>query len=433
MVENSEYDALGELFRRKLEDHRVEVDSDGWKKIERSLGNDPNDKPNIIWLWRIAAMVAAASVAALLLFNDSNAPESGDSLISELQDTVRNVASTRNAEPVSATPANEDVAGQSGNEEIAIGNVASFRHAELVAVSPANEDIVGQSGNDASAIGNDTDAVRSITQSYNDSINLLISYLIAKNDSIKKIISYSDIEEILFEDETDDNTSKRWLLAAVFGIGSYNNGIDASQSSGVSKSSIAENSSGNIYATGLSSNIMSFDNMNEDDFTNISHSPPFSLGIKARTGGSDKNAGIETGLIYTYLSSRYKWSNHNVFQGLHYIGIPVNFVGYLGNSKTGAWRFYFSGGFMVEKGLRAIYRQERTWIREHRYTTVKSSINGLQWSLNGAMGISHKLEKGFGIYFEPSVGYSFKNNQPVSIRTQMPVYIGISLGINYEL
>ena len=68
MTDNNEYDALGELFRRKLEDHRIEVDGNGWNEIERSLANR-NRKAATIWLWRIGTMAAAASVAALLIFN----------------------------------------------------------------------------------------------------------------------------------------------------------------------------------------------------------------------------------------------------------------------------------------------------------------------------------------------------------------------------
>ena len=175
--------------------------------------------------------------------------------------------------------------------------------------------------------------------------------------------------------------------------------------------------------------------MTKDDFTNISHSPPFSFGIMASKSRED-GAGLEFGLVYTYLASRFdwsNWSNNRAYQGLHYIGIPVNLVGYLGKSKPDKWRVYLSGGIMVEKGLRAVYRQEMRSGNEIRNTTVRSSINGLQWSLNGGMGITRRLEKGFGIYIEPRVGYSFDNKQPISIRTESPVYFGINFGLNYKL
>ena len=168
------------------------------------------------------------------------------------------------------------------------------------------------------------------------------------------------------------------------------------------------------------------------DFSNITHRPPFSFGITARKS-LGKSGGLESGLAYIYLASRYEWSGYNVHQGLHYVGIPVNMVVYLWKSNPN-WRIYLSGGCMVEKGLRGIYRQERMREGEHRITTVKSSsINGWQWSLNSALGVNYRLEKGWGIYFEPCVGYSLDCNQPVSIRTETPVYFGINLGLNFEL
>ena len=87
---------------------------------------------------------------------------------------------------------------------------------------------------------------------------------------------------------------------------------------------------------------------------------------------------------------------------------------------------------MAEKGLRVIYRQTSSWGSETRTTTVKTSIDGLQWSLNGALGINYRFDKGFGIYLEPRVGYCFDNDPPISMRTEWPIFIGVNMGLNYE-
>jgi hypothetical protein len=197
--------------------------------------------------------------------------------------------------------------------------------------------------------------------------------------------------------------------------------------------------SGNLYAVEMSDNIRSFDDMYKEDFTSITHKPPLSFGITARKNFG-KRLGVESGLVYTYLSSNFEWTewdiNYTAHQSLHYLGIPVNMVAYLWNPNP-SWRIYFSGGFTGEKGLRAIYTQHRKtewqWNNAIYTTTVKKKIDGLQWSLNSAVGVNYKFHKEFGIYFEPRVGYSFDNNQPISIRTEWPVYIGINVGLNYEL
>jgi hypothetical protein len=141
--------------------------------------------------------------------------------------------------------------------------------------------------------------------------------------------------------------------------------------------------------------------------------------------------------MYTFLSSRFEWTiwqtNYKAHQNLHYVGIPVNLIVYLGNSKSKNWRFYFLGGFMLEKGIRAMYKQEEKWGNYIRTTTVKSSIDGAQWSLNGGFGVSYKLQKNWYLHFEPRLGYSCKNHQPVSVRTEYPVHFGVNLGLNYTI
>ena len=263
---------------------------------------------------------------------------------------------------------------------------------------------------------------------FEDSVTQLL------NDSSSHLFNNSVIQ-LFEEDEPNKKKTDKWLFAAVFGINdgfSDGNSNKYSQSSSVGVSPKMELSGNNDYAAYMSGNIRSFNNMSLDDFTNISHRPPLSFGITARKS-LGKRAGLESGFVYTYLASRYEWSGYDVQQGLHYVGVPANMVVYLWNSKPN-WQIYLSGGFMVEKGLRGIYKQERWHESEHRTTTVKSSsINGWQWSLNGALGINYRLEKGWGVYFEPRVGYSFDCNQPVSIRTEMPVFVGVSMGLNYQL
>jgi hypothetical protein len=171
--------------------------------------------------------------------------------------------------------------------------------------------------------------------------------------------------------------------------------------------------------------------MHREDFTNISHTLPFSVGITARKMLGNSVA-VESGLVYTFLSSRFDWTDYTAYQTLHYLGIPVNLIVYFGNPNYRNWRFYLLGGFTVEKGLRAIYKQEERQ-GNNNPITVRSSLDGFQWSLNGSLGISYTLEKNWSIHFEPRLAYSFDNNQPVSVRTEHPIYFGINLGLNYKL
>ena len=411
MTDNSEYDALGELFRQRLEYHRIPVDSNGWNEIEHRLGKQK--KKPAIWLWSVG-VAAAAVVAALLIIGRTVTDETTVTLVSQ-----------ETSPPAPLHKRGEETFFHT----LSAGEEQRARH-QYTQNLPKDSSVI--QGFKDSKIQRFND---SLTQLLSDSLTLSHSVTQSFSDSVTQLLSDSVIQ--LFEDdENDAKKTSKWLFAAAFGIGGYTDGF-----SDMSKALTADSyqkmglsGSDNRYAADMSSSIPSFSYMARETFTNISHRPPLSFGVTARKS-LGKHSGVESGLVYTYLASRFEWSDwsgYNVHQSLHYVGIPVNMVIYLWNSKSN-WQIYFSGGFMVEKGIRAIYRQERQQVSEQRITTVRSSIDGLQWSLNGALGVNRRLEKGWSIYFEPRAGYSFDCNQPVSIRTEWPVYFGIHLGLNYQL
>ena len=87
---------------------------------------------------------------------------------------------------------------------------------------------------------------------------------------------------------------------------------------------------------------------------------------------------------------------------------------------------------MAEKGLRSIYT-ENEYIEDRTITTKTiTNIDGLQWSVNGAIGTTYKFQRNWGIYFEPKVSHYFDNNQPISARTNQPTVIGLTAGIRYQ-
>jgi len=408
MLNNSEYDALGELFRQRLENHRIPVDGGGWDAIERRL--DKGKRKAVIWMWRIGAMAAAAAVAALFILKQPKIEQTYD------------IAQSQQSHPETISPSVEQ---QTEN------------------ISQSNVPII-QSTTHSKFKNNSITQLITHSKIDQDSITQLITHSKFENDSVTQLIAHSkfgvlDVSLVADnpdEDETDTRPEK-WLFAAAFGIGGHTDGLNPLEHKDMS-SNIASSTSGwkgmgmgNAYANNLSHNIQSFNTMSREQFSYYNHRPPFSFGVTVRKNPG-KVVGLESGLVYTYLSSNFKWAGHDAHQSLHYIGIPLNLAVNLWNANPN-WRIYLSGGCMVEKGLRAIYRQERHIPSEHRVTTVRSAIPNLQFSLSSAIGVNYRLDKGWGIYLEPRVGYSFNGNHPVSIRTEWPVYFGVNLGLNYEL
>ena len=422
MTGNYEYDAIGELFRQRFENHQMPVDDNDWDEIERRLGHKKNK--SIKWLW-IGGSAAAAAVALLVIINTVTYEPA------VMIATEKSVPAVQN-ETIPIITAQETTDDSIFNDsKIPLFNDSMIAFDEFVGIPFINDSVTQLLS-------------YSVIPSFNDSVTQLLSYSATPslNDSVTQSLSHSvtqslsysiTVDDIFEEDDLPAKKTDKWLLAAAFGMGGYadnSSNILVYDTYQAPSDYLGLSGSNNEYATDLSNSIQPFRFMDREDFTNLTHLPPLSFGITARKN-LGKYGGVESGLVYTYLSSRFEWSGYDVHQYLHYLGIPVNMVVYLGNSKSN-WRVYLSGGFMVEKGLRAIYRQERQIQSEHRITTVRSHIPGLQWSLNGGLGINYKLEKGWGIYFEPRFGFSFDCNQPVSIRTEYPIYFGVNLGLNYE-
>lgn len=121
---------------------------------------------------------------------------------------------------------------------------------------------------------------------------------------------------------------------------------------------------------------------------------------------------------------------YNTRLDLHYLGVPVNLVVKLWDHPK--WNIYLSGGMMLEKGLRSKLHQDKIGTDQFETLVEKKGIDGIQWSLNASAGVSYRLLKDWSIYLEPRLSYYFDNDQPVSIRTENSVIVGIGAGFRFE-
>jgi hypothetical protein len=249
----------------------------------------------------------------------------------------------------------------------------------------------------------------------------------AASDSVpaiskKRIIPNSLIAETDNEPTAPKKHKNEWLLAAAVGSGG------STSLNGVNEFVMAD--VGDKYFVAARPTYNSI--MAPNDFSQKNFMSPLSFGLTARMNLS-KTLGLESGLVYTYLLSTFEEHNFVSYDAslkLHYLGIPLNLVVQLW--KFPKWEVYVSGGGMVEKGLRSIYTQHQYIGNQTITTTANTKIDGLQWSLNGAVGTTYKLQRNIGIYFEPKFSYFFDNDQPVSARTDRPVVIGLTAGLRFQ-
>ena len=149
------------------------------------------------------------------------------------------------------------------------------------------------------------------------------------------------------------------------------------------------------------------------------HNQPLSFGLSYRKPLTT-NLSLESGLIYTYLSSNVKdlksSTPRSYKQKLHYLGVPVklnwNFYTY------NRFSFYASAGGAVEFGISGkIDGQSKRPTRP-------------QFSAQGGLGAQIAISKHVGLYFEPGVAYYFNDGSKLeTIRKEKPFNFNLSTGL----
>lgn len=425
-------DSFSENIRRKLENHEVPVDASLWDVIEsRVAGRKKKVIP--FWLW-ISGGAAVATLALLIslpfLFRQDKVYVEKTFQNTIPQETSRNVIAD-NRQQTGAAGLQQKNMDETAREEMPVKQSRSRKRA--ISIETDNDKIP--------VVKVQAEPVATNDKSYgNEKENLLVvnlsseDSLVARVDesttgqhvpeSKKRYIPDTLIEEP--ENVPDLKQKKRndWQLAASMGMGN-NNSLSTSNDF--------------IYADyrnkGLSEATTNYTRiMTPNEFSSQNYRIPVSFGLVFRKNLSN-SVGIESGLMYTYLSTTFEQQATFVSSDaelmLHYLGVPLNLVVKLWSNPN--WEIYLSGGVMGEKGLRSIYVQnQHIGNNQTITTTAKTNIDGLQWSLNGAMGTTYKLQRNIGIYFEPKFGYFFDNDQPVSARTGAPFVLGLTGGLIFQ-
>lgn len=413
---NESVDRFSEYVRQRLTSHSIQTDENCWDEIEVRLKPKRHFKP--MWF----GVTIAASVIIIIYI--SLQPFTGIK-------QERRIAKTN----VKIIPDKENRAKNliSSQKNIMIKSPLmdiNDKESAILSIEEKTKEIMIEENQTISAMSDTT-----IIEKEQD-----IEEINETENKQKKITKEQD--QIL-ENHMAYNFSKKvgssnhnWQISAGFGSGNFSSSFLASSSNGY------HNANSDYYFESSFPYIGSedwFGDENEDNndtkenIRNIKHSLPISFGITVRKK-LNKTWGLESGLIYTYLSSDFEIEGNNHYNAslnLHYLGIPVNLIANTWNNKE--WNVYVSGGVMMEKGLRSVYKQKKYSGNNLFYNKQEKNISGMQWSLNGAIGISYNLYKDINLYIEPGISYYFDCNQPLSKRTEDPFNFNVRIGFRYNL
>jgi hypothetical protein len=406
---NEQLDGFSRLVKQKLEGHRIPVDADSWTEIEQRL--KPQKRLRLWWVAGAAAAVAVLVSVYLFRPQDDLGGQSatiGQILSADRMPSISTKKKHRQAEE-SARPVPV-------KKKLSVGSVGLMaKQAESVTTSHGVKTV--------------TDIEKSLSTDFaaQETGKKLSEFIADAGSEVKTSDSVPAKPDAKPKEEPkiwlaakENKKGRNWMLAAAF------------SSNGSAASNMMDERMYNDCASKseLISNVHLFAAKDPEDMGNAQHSLPLSFGISVRKNLNER-IGIETGLVYTYLSSRFTSASSGsnaaeAKQELHYLGIPLNAVIYLWDNSN--WSIYMSAGVMGEKGLRRNY----TYTKRNTNGAIKEGIDGLQWSLNASVGISYKLYRDWGIYVEPRYSYFFDNNQPVSIRTDKQSVFGFNAGLRFE-
>ena len=381
-------DILTKAFKERLENYKLPVSDDVWKRIEQDL---PPQKNNIHLFWQRIGI--AATIAMLLGLGGYFFYFQMDLEKSRMSDFFEK-------QPMQETPIPQNPKATPlilTNQSALVHKKAKESDINASACEPIQE----------------TKEVLSINETSEEQQN--------KPKKIKQdIIPNPDSQDLdIWIDYPKQKTENNMSLALAY-VGQGTTAISNGNSDPLQRYSKTFPRIMNVNADLPDNTVIS----------DIKYKTPITVGLSIRKHLTPKWA-LESGLTYTYLESTETltrlngdYSTKNV--QLNYLGIPLKIVySFYTNNRLS---LYASAGGMVEKN---IYGKEKLSTNQK---ATKLDIPELQWSLSGNIGLNYKLVEHFDLFVEPGIGYYFDDKSGIeTIRKDKPWNLGLQVGVRLTL
>lgn len=418
--DNINRDTFSESIRKKMENHAMPVDAAVWKSVRKTLPARSKRLP----VWLVYSLSAAASLALVLTVGFQffiNQDRSAEVITAKVQTNEVKTQQQSLPEAIQSTEKTKIISSGLKNRITAV---------PLSVVKTQTED-AGKPENTHDVVV-DEKAVQNqiiITEDQPEQTLAVQTNEPVSNDQQKQILIDEPTLSKALEEKSRDWTENLRLykvkpvqLAAGFGSGT-----------GGASASFLGNSMDFMAAELTQVKVKAANIMKPEDFRNRDYLPPVTIGARI-SYSLNNNWTVETGLSYTWLMTRLNesyWGNYQASLSLHYLGIPLNLRYTL--MKSGKWNFYGSAGVMLEKGIWSDYKQFQDWGTAEYRTEASQKIDGVQWSTQASVGVEYQINKLMNWYFEPGINYFFQNEQPFSIRTEMPLGFVLNAGLRFKI
>ena len=164
-----------------------------------------------------------------------------------------------------------------------------------------------------------------------------------------------------------------------------------------------------------------------------SHSIPVSAALEVGYSFLNDMLAVGTGVSYTYMSSRYEAVvddsfQADVFQSVHYIGIPLTFT--YNFVRTDHFFVYATLGGSVEKAVKVSYTLKDL---SNSVSYRNGDFPGVDCSAMLGVGVEYRFLKYMGIYLNPRVSWYFIEKSPYSALRENPIQVSFQLGLRFHI
>lgn len=163
------------------------------------------------------------------------------------------------------------------------------------------------------------------------------------------------------------------------------------------------------------------------------HSIPVSAALEVGYSFLNDMLAVGTGVSYTYMSSRYEAVvddsfQADVFQSVHYIGIPLTFT--YNFVRTDHFFVYATLGGSVEKAVKVSYTLKDL---SNSVSYRNGDFPGVDCSAMLGVGVEYRFLKYMGIYLNPRVSWYFIEKSPYSALRENPIQVSFQLGLRFHI
>jgi hypothetical protein len=438
-MNNEKKDNLIESFRKRLNNYErplADIDS-AWAKLEQDLSDNKRKKRALFW--KIA--IPAAAVIALLICLPLALKEHNNIQKTPITENT-NTDTTNNIVDKTATGSSETDRQQPEDNEQASGKDDNSR-----IPSPSNKEATANRCNTGKSKGKSQTKKDSDTKEDSphasslepDSLRLSDKNAIAdsqkpvsentheektstdskpdnKTDSKPDDKSVRQNSNMLFPDEKSKTKAKGKGFSFSFALG---NSPMTDNGNRVNSDYILANEPAGYD---LSSDQLLPRNAIEQINTEVKYGVPVSVALAVRKKIANRWA-LESGLVYTLLTSTETGNSIKKNTSLHYLGIPLKASFAL--IESGRFSSYISAGGMGEI---CVYGKETydTGIIDLQ----KLDVSGIQWSVFGGLGLDYKLAGPLHIFAEPGMIYYFNDGNSVkTVRKSVPLNFNLQVGL----